>query len=76
MVSTGDHKLQPRNTAAMLTTPENTITYHNALCLSRQILGVKLAPRETENNAYATFWGEKQRSLWYVVVFLKRSIVC
>ena len=41
-----------------------------------KILGVKLAPRETENNAYATFWGEKQRSLWYVVVFLKRSIVC
>ena len=30
------------------------------------LLGVKLAPRETENNAYAKFWGAKQRALWYV----------
>ena len=28
-----------------------------------------MAPRETENNAYAKFWGEKQRALWYVMVF-------
>ena len=28
-----------------------------------------MAPRETENNAYAKFWGDKQRALWYVVVF-------
>ena len=28
-----------------------------------------MAPRETENNAYAKFWGDKQRVLWYVVVF-------
>ena len=33
------------------------------------LLGVKMAPRETENNAYAKFWGDKQRALWYVVVF-------
>ena len=41
-----------------LTTPENTITYYNALCLSPQIvhkhclqflLGVKMAPREKKN---------------------------
>ena len=25
--------------------------------------------RETENNAYAKFWGDKQRALWYVMVF-------
>ena len=25
--------------------------------------------RETENNAYAKFWGDKQRALWFVVVF-------
>ena len=31
--------------------------------------GVKMAPRETENNAYAKFWGDKQRALWYVMVF-------
>ena len=28
-----------------------------------------MAPRETENNAYAKFWGDKQRALWYVVIF-------
>ena len=33
------------------------------------LLGVKMAPRETENNAYASFWGDKQRALWYVMVF-------
>ena len=31
--------------------------------------GVKMAPRETEDNAYAKFWGHKQRTLWYVMVF-------
>ena len=29
------------------------------------LLEVKMAPRETENNAYANFWGDKQRQLWY-----------
>ena len=29
------------------------------------LLGVKMAPRETENNAYAKFWGAKQRALRY-----------
>ena len=38
------------------------------------LLGVKMAPRETENNAYAKFWGDKQRTLWYVTVFLEWSI--
>ena len=33
------------------------------------LLRVKMAPRETENNAYAKFWGDKQRALWYVMVF-------
>ena len=33
-----------------------------------------MAPRENENNAYAKFWGDKQRSLWYVMVFLEWSI--
>ena len=28
-----------------------------------------MTPRETENNAYAKFWGDKQRALWYVMVF-------
>ena len=28
-----------------------------------------MAPRENENNAYAKFWGYKQRALWYVMVF-------
>ena len=26
-------------------------------------------PRETEYNAYAKFCGDKQRALWYVMVF-------
>ena len=33
-----------------------------------------MAPRETENNTYAKFWGDKQRALWYVMVFLEWSI--
>ena len=28
-----------------------------------------MASRETENNAYAKFWGDKQRVLWYFMVF-------
>ena len=28
-----------------------------------------MAPREAEDNAYAKFWGDKQRALWYVIVF-------
>ena len=28
-----------------------------------------MAPRETENYAYTKFWGDKQRALWYVMVF-------
>ena len=33
-----------------------------------------MAPTETENNAYAKFWADKQRTLWYVMVFLEWSI--
>ena len=25
--------------------------------------------RETESNAYAKFWGVKQRALWYVMIY-------
>ena len=28
-----------------------------------------MAPRDTKNNAYAKFCGDKQRALWYVMVF-------
>ena len=28
-----------------------------------------MAPRETESNAYAKFWSDQQRVLWYVMVF-------
>ena len=38
------------------------------------LLGPFYLPRETENNAYAKFWGDKQRALWYVMVFLEWSI--
>ena len=33
------------------------------------LLGVKMAPRETEDNVNAKFWGDKQRTLCYVMVF-------
>ena len=33
------------------------------------LLGVKMAQEETENNSYAKFWADKQRTLWYVMVF-------
>ena len=33
------------------------------------LLEVKMAPRETENNAYAKVWGDKERALWYVMIF-------
>ena len=39
------------------------------------LLGVKMAPRETEDNAYAKFWGDRQRALWYVMVFLEWSVI-
>ena len=31
-----------------------------------------MVPRETEKNAYATVWGDKERALWtlwYVMIF-------
>ena len=28
-----------------------------------------MAPRETELNAYAKFWSDQQRVLWYVMAF-------
>ena len=28
-----------------------------------------MAPRETELNAYAKFWSDQQRVLWYVMTF-------
>ena len=34
------------------------------------LLGVKMPPRETENNAYAKFsWGDKKRALGNVMLF-------
>ena len=30
-----------------------------------------MAPRETGNNAYVKFWGDQQRALWYVTVYLE-----
>ena len=64
-----------------MATPENTITYHNALkilhkhCLQFLLVVKMHGPRETENNTNVKFWGDKQRALWYVMVFLEWSIV-
>ena len=38
------------------------------------LLGPFYLPRETEDNAYAKFWNDKQRALWYVTVFLEWSM--
>ena len=38
-------------------------------CFCEFLLGTFYLPRETEDNAFAKFWGEKQRALWYVMVF-------
>ena len=34
-----------------------------------------MAPRETENNAYTKFWGDKKRALWYVMVFAIKPVL-
>ena len=34
-----------------------------------------MAPRETENNAYAKFWGDKKIALWYVMVFAIKPVL-
>ena len=42
------------------------------------LLGPFQLPRETEGNACAKFWGDKQEALWYVKVFsvaVKKSII-
>ena len=42
------------------------------------LLVVKMAPRETENNAYPKFWGDKEGALWYSCMlwyFLEWSIM-
>ena len=33
------------------------------------LLGVKMVPRESEDNAYANFWGDRQRALLYAMIF-------
>ena len=33
------------------------------------LLGVKMVPRENEVDAYANLWGDRQRALFYAMVF-------
>ena len=35
----------------------------------QSLLGPFKPPRETEENAHAKFWDDKQRASWYVMVF-------
>ena len=69
--------------AEILTASENTITYHNALCFSPQnfawalfsvSLGAILTPKRNWRQCLCKIWGDKQRALWYVMVFLEWSI--
>ena len=65
--ATLDIELQkvPKHTIVLFVCNPNILHKH---CL-QFLLGVKMVPRETENNAYAKFLGDKQRVLWYVMVF-------
>ena len=65
--ATLDIELQkvPKHTTMLFVCNPNILHKH---CL-QFLLGVKMVPRETENNAYAKFLGDKQRVLWYVMVF-------
>ena len=45
------------------------VTPNFAEALFQFLLGIKMAPGETEDNAYAKLWGDQQRALWYVMVF-------
>ena len=56
----------------MLFVGDSKILYKHCLQFLSE---VKMASRETENNAYAKLWGDKQRESWYVVVFLYWSMV-
>ena len=38
------------------------------------LLEVKMAPRETENNAYAKFWGNKQKALSFNAIVSSFSL--
>ena len=42
------------------------------------LLGMTTVPRETGNNAYAEFWRDKQRVLWYFLIGLidHFTVVC
>ena len=44
------------------------VTPNFAEALFQFLLGIKMAPGETEDNAYAKLWGDKQRAFWYVMV--------
>ena len=56
---------KPKHTIILFVSHSKILHKH---CL-QFLLGVKMAPRETENNAYAKFWSDQQRVLWYVMVF-------
>ena len=61
----------------VLTTPENTITYRNALYLSPPKIQfsweLKWPQEKLKLKLKLKFWGDKQRALWYVMVFLEWS---
>ena len=42
---------------------------HISIVFSFSCLQLKMAPRKTKNNTYAIFWDDKERALWYVMVF-------
>ena len=68
-------KLPAPYTEYQLTTPENTLTYHNALffvtpkfCM-RIVFGFSWKLKWPQEKLRKKFWGDKQRALWYVMLF-------
>ena len=60
----------PEHTIMLFVFYPKILQKHFSLIVFRSVsLGAILLPRETENNAYAKFLGDKQRALWCVVVF-------
>ena len=60
----------PEHTIMLFVFYPKILQKHCSLIVLRSVsLRAILLPRETENNAYAKFLGDKQRALWCVVVF-------
>ena len=76
-----DKNNQYHNTLYQLANIKNTIILF--VCPSKILhkhcfyflLGLIMVPRQTGNNAYAKFWREKQRVLWYFLILANEILL-